>query len=198
MRYLILSILLLSGCSKNLSEFRNIVPVEPLATVKGQYQPLASCVMDGLQDDLTTSGPSYRLLNRANLQKATIVGNTLQLYGPFTFEPSPIVELIFVQSNPESVSIQARADLGGEKIAEAAKPIIHSCASSSLVQSQDNPADETVSTTSPAQPEENMRNGKVSTTSLPQPHRETPKKKKPAAPRTEPKIPFWKPGDHSF
>ncbi|MGH7320539.1 MAG: hypothetical protein ACRELA_13050 [Candidatus Rokuibacteriota bacterium] len=121
---------LLGGCM-SVADFRQTRPVR-VTTVAGNYLPLASCVMSGVDKLQGEENVRYQFLNLPSAKSASILGVSRLPGGLFYTVPEPVLELTFKQGDEGKVSIEARSRFPGATLEPRAWPIVERCAGTRL------------------------------------------------------------------
>lgn len=123
---------LLSGCAMTVKDFRDDNPAFMLAQVPGQHVSMASCLMHRIEENKYTTPDMFRITTEQN--HTSLLISRVQPSGPFTLLLSPFAEVIFTETQPKQVLVEARhrSIIGAEGYIDAAKPYIGTCAQQSL------------------------------------------------------------------
>jgi hypothetical protein len=124
---LLLGILLLiySGCAVTLREFRE-TPLMVLAKIVGRHEAVANCVMLRLEESTDTWPDTFRVTTEGS-RTSLLISHSPS--GPFTPTPSPLAEIIFTETKPKDLLIEARSvsSAHADHYLEQAKPLIANC-----------------------------------------------------------------------
>ena len=122
---------LISGCALTVKEFREN-PLMILSKVAGRHETMANCIMLRLEETVDTWPDMFRLTTEA--ARTSLMISRLQLAGPFLFKLSPLAEIVFTETRPKDLLIEARyrTSVDGEYYLEQAKPFIAGCGKQSL------------------------------------------------------------------
>ena len=121
----------LSACAVTVREFREN-PLMVLSKVSGRHEAMANCIMHRLEETVDTWPDMFRLTTEG--VRTSLLISRLQLAGPFLFKLSPVSEMVFTETRPKDLLIEARyrTSVDGEYYLEQAKPLIANCGKQSL------------------------------------------------------------------
>lgn len=117
----------LTGCATTIAEFRSDYPAQTIGTVEtGHYSEVAHCVIKAMEPDLANR---TGLIDDIEDRQSFYIGYRTVPTGPFLFGPTPVVELLFVQSSPHVTTLKARHSsyAGAEQLVETAKRQLPAC-----------------------------------------------------------------------
>lgn len=122
---------LVSSCAVTVKEFREN-PLMVFSKVSGRHETVANCIMHRLEETVDTWPDMFRLTTEG--ARTSLLISRLQLAGPFLFKLSPLAEMVFTETRPKDLLVEARyrTSVDGEYYLEQAKPLIASCGKQSL------------------------------------------------------------------
>ena len=111
-------------------EFRE-APLMVLAKVSGRHETIANCVMLRLEEVTDTWPDTFRMTTEGNHTSLLISRSPS---GPFVFTPSPLAEVVFTETKPKDLLIEARStsSANAEQYLEQVKPLIVNCGKQSI------------------------------------------------------------------